>query len=285
MTENPQLPVFYINLDSRQDRRAFMEEQFGRLSMAAERFPAVTMDEVPPELVARHADPRHLWPVSNGDLACGLSHQAIWRMMVERGLQAALVLEDDAILSDRVRDFLDDDILARTKCDVLKLETRRKHVLLGGKLGSVGSSALHELQSSHMGGAAYILNLGTARASLASPQVNDFGVDRFLFGKAGPHLLRSRILQVVPSPVVQLDRLDPSPSYRPEGAARSDLSAPRNDRVRAPRRLPALGSLVTVNVDHVGRLLRLAARDASVIGRRRKLVPYADDPAKSTEAL
>ena len=282
MTANPQLPVFYINLDSRQDRRAFMEEQFGRLGMAAERFPAVTMDKVPPELVARHADPRHLWPVSNGDLACGLSHQAIWRVMVEGRVPAALILEDDALLSDGIRDFLAPDILERAGGDVLKLETRRKSTLIGELIGHVGQTALHELQSSHMGSAAYVISLRAAEMSLASPLVNDFGIDRFLFGKAGPHLLKSRIVQAVPSPAVQLDRL--SPGAETGGAARSDLVEPRLARVGASRRLMTLGTLFAVNIDHTGRLLRLIARDRRVFGRKRMRVPYEGDAAIKVSA-
>lgn len=277
-----QLPVFYINLDSRQDRRTFMEEQFGRLGIVAERFPAVTIDKVPPELVARHADPRRLWPVSRGDLACGLSHQAIWRAMVEHRVPAALILEDDALLSEGILHFLAPDILERTGGDVLKLETRRKSTLIGDLIGHVGKTALHELQSSHMGSAAYVISLDAAAMSLASPLVNNFGIDRFLFGKAGPHLLKSRIVQAVPSPVVQLDRLNPGAET--EGAARSDLIEPRLARAGASRRLMTLSTLFAVNIDHVGRLLRLVARDRGVLGRKRLSVPYEGDAAIKVSA-
>lgn len=50
MKPKQQLPVFYINLDSRPDRRQFMEEQFARLSVQVERVSARTIADVPTEL-------------------------------------------------------------------------------------------------------------------------------------------------------------------------------------------------------------------------------------------
>lgn len=271
-----QLPIFYINLDSRPDRRDFMEEQFARLGIAAERIPAVTTADVPPHLVAHHADPGILWPVSNGDLACGLSHQLIWQRMVDEEIPAALILEDDALLADSIVTFLAPNLHEQLAFDLLKLETRRNRVLLGASATQFGTGELRELQSSQMGSAAYIINRAAARASLAHPLVNAMSVDRFLFGKGGLHLLHSRILQAIPTPAVQLDRLNGVSGGAPAGAGRSDILESRRQR-NARKAMPNLGSLISLNAAHTAKLVRLIARDPGAIRRPRVRVPFAGD--------
>jgi glycosyl transferase, family 25 len=66
---------FYINLDSRPDRRALIEAECARLGLDAERFPAIQR--------------------SPGGLGCGESHLAVLRLARERGYDRILVLEDD----------------------------------------------------------------------------------------------------------------------------------------------------------------------------------------------
>ncbi len=55
-----QIPVYYINVASRVDRRQFMEEQFARLGIAAERVDAVTPLEVSDARMAAHQHPASL---------------------------------------------------------------------------------------------------------------------------------------------------------------------------------------------------------------------------------
>ena len=66
---------FYINLNSRPDRRALIEAECTRLGLDAERFPAIQR--------------------SPGGLGCGESHLAVLRLARERGYDRVLVLEDD----------------------------------------------------------------------------------------------------------------------------------------------------------------------------------------------
>lgn len=273
-----QLPIFYINLDGRPDRREFMEDQFTRLGIAAERISAVTIADVPPKLIAHHEDPGILWPVSAGDLACGLSHQLIWQRMVEESVPAALILEDDALLDSSVTAFLASHLPDRLGFDLLKLETRRNRVLLGASATPLGTAELRELQSSQMGSAAYIITRAAAQASLSDPLVNAMSVDRFLFGKGGMHLLRSRILQAVPTPAVQLDRLKGISGGAAAGTGRSDILESRRRR-NARRAMPNLGNLLSLNAAHAAKLVRLIARDPGAIRRTRERVAFAGDAA------
>jgi hypothetical protein len=97
-------------------------------------------------------------------------------------------------------------------------------------------------------------------------------VDRLLFGRGGPHLLRGRVLQAVPSPCIQLNRIDPGSAI---GA--SDL---HQTRAAAPsiRYLRDTFARTTVQLDHLARLLRLAVRDSRAAFGARVVVAYAGDP-------
>ncbi|WP_069301397.1 glycosyltransferase family 25 protein [Neptunicoccus sediminis] len=44
--------------------------------------------------------PRYPFPLNAGELGCFLSHRTVWQMIVDQGLSAALVLEDDVALVD-----------------------------------------------------------------------------------------------------------------------------------------------------------------------------------------
>lgn len=234
------IPVFYINLDARIDRRAHMERQFEQLGIAAERISAVTVAEVPAALVARVQRPGHFYRVGTGDLACGLSHQRLWQTLVDRQLDEALVLEDDAILSPEVMPFLAPGLLARVGADLIRLETRRQAVRLGRPRFAVDGVQLRELLSTHRGTAGYLLSRAAAEAALASQVVNDMAVDRFLFGRFGPNLWRTTVLQADPSPIVQLDKADPASTGKAlpvKGAAHSEIAGTRLSRPRRKRRV------------------------------------------------
>ena len=273
MTTLPQVPVYYINLASRPDRRAFMEEQFDRLGIAAKRVEAVRIDEVPPELIAFHEGPDCLWRSNPGDLACGLSHERAWNIILEAGHKAALVFEDDAVLTPSVLGFLADGLLDQLKADLIKLETFRIPIQIGSDDVAVGTTHLRELCSSQMGAAAYLISRASIETSLASPMLRELSVDRLLFGRGGPHLLRSRVLQAVPSPCIQLNRIDPKSTVGVSDLHQTRIAAPR---IRYLRDTLARAK---VQLDHFGRLLGLAVRDPRAAFGARTVVPYADDPS------
>jgi GR25 family glycosyltransferase involved in LPS biosynthesis len=262
------IPVYYINLASRPDRRAFMERQFVQLGIVAERIEAVRMDEVPRELVDWHGTTHSLWRLAEGDLACGLSHQRSWSRLLDSDASAALVLEDDVLLTPPVLDFLDSALPGRLAADLLKLETFNSPVKLGTAMERVSSTELRELCSSQMGGAAYILTRDAAQRSLASPLRNQMGIDRFLFGRGGYHLLRSRVLQAIPSPCIQLDKLDAA-----DRIGESNIAATRTPSSVRPAR--DLKAVIGLHLDHVGRLIGLAARDLAALRGPRVVIPFA----------
>jgi glycosyl transferase family 25 len=66
---------FYINLDRRTDRRELVEEEFKRIGLEVERFPAV---EYTP-----------------GTIGCNLSHIEVLKLAKARGYESVMIFEDD----------------------------------------------------------------------------------------------------------------------------------------------------------------------------------------------
>jgi glycosyl transferase, family 25 len=96
-----QVPIFYINRNRDVTRRAAMERELARHGLSAERVVAVEGQAVPASLKAQFFNGEKLWSgLSPGEVGCYASHLVAMTLLVERGLEHAVILEDDAILSD-----------------------------------------------------------------------------------------------------------------------------------------------------------------------------------------
>ncbi|HVX36996.1 MAG TPA: glycosyltransferase family 25 protein [Hyphomicrobium sp.] len=85
------IPAFYINLDRDVSRRARLEAELTNCGLSAERIPAVDGRAVPDWLQSFYDD-----RMGPGEVGCSASHLSIYRIIVERNLPFALILEDDA---------------------------------------------------------------------------------------------------------------------------------------------------------------------------------------------
>lgn len=109
--------AFYINLDSRPDRKEFMEEQLTHLSINFERCPAVQPNLnnlVKPdgiynsyfkraiEKLRKRAEETRLHKRLIGEFGCYLTHLRIHQIALERELENYLILEDDCKIPDDI---------------------------------------------------------------------------------------------------------------------------------------------------------------------------------------
>jgi GR25 family glycosyltransferase involved in LPS biosynthesis len=89
--------VYYINMDSRIDRKEKFEKVASELNIPAIRFSAITAkDEEALPLYPGHNDPRRKYK-----MGCTLSHQAIIQIAKNNGYQNCLIFEDDCIFLDK----------------------------------------------------------------------------------------------------------------------------------------------------------------------------------------
>lgn len=133
------LPVFVISLKSASDRRKLIREQLEKLNFEFEFFDAFIGKNYADnpayynEKKALKAEGRKL---RAGEVGCALSHNAVYRLIVERELPYALILEDDAIISEDLPEVLEKllpylqgaRIIQLERCDIYKKSSTRSLV-------------------------------------------------------------------------------------------------------------------------------------------------------------
>lgn len=89
------LPTFVINLDRDAEKLAAVSARLAQQGLAFERVPATDGRAMAPAARSAACTPACAALCPPGAVGCFLSHMRVWRAVVERGLPAALVLEDD----------------------------------------------------------------------------------------------------------------------------------------------------------------------------------------------
>lgn len=100
--------IFYINRESDTIRRAAIESGLDEAWLDGERISAVEGLQVPPRLQRYFFTDGSLHSrLTPGEVGCYASHLAVMELVVDRSLDAALVLEDDATVPPDMRAMLD----------------------------------------------------------------------------------------------------------------------------------------------------------------------------------
>ncbi|WP_420553399.1 glycosyltransferase family 25 protein [Tenacibaculum aiptasiae] len=101
--------VYYINLDKSVQRRDFMEDQFKKLNVPLERMPAVYGKELPSDFLRKskkqHNILTHYPYLNDGEIGLTMTYFKLWEIIQNQEEDYAIVLEDDALLTD---DFFTD---------------------------------------------------------------------------------------------------------------------------------------------------------------------------------
>lgn len=103
-------PIFVLSMPSAQNRRSDICEQFALLGLDFQFIDAIDGRQGLPAqfepLVDRPGTVALAgYGMSDGEYACGLTHQLAYARIIEQNLPGAIILEDDAILTWRFRDF------------------------------------------------------------------------------------------------------------------------------------------------------------------------------------
>lgn len=273
--------IFYINLDSRPDRRAFMERQAALLGFGMERLRAVTPADIP----QAELDYASRW-LGQGELACSHSHRAAWRLIVERNLPAALILEDDCVLTPQAAQVLADPDLMSPGIDMLQFETHPSRGVLGRPVPTRDSTVtLRRMMSSCLGTCAYIMTARMARHCIDHPDLPKMDLGKFLFSRNGPGFLyRFRVFQAFPALATPFGELVPQ-----EGLSKSDLDQWRDGQRAAalakgqPRRRSRWAKLCD-NAGHASRALK-AFGLTELLAARHVDIPFAGTEADALALL
>ena len=186
-----------INLEGSTDRLAFQKIQAAKIGLSFTRMRAIAADEIDDATFGRFGS-RWQRPLSRSEVACLLSHAKAWEYALKAG-RPVLVLEDDAVISPRTRQFLES--LSTEEFELINLETR-----LTGKFVSrqpVGHYAtsgtrLYKLFVDHGGSAAYVIHPSGASRLLQRLDTHAAPADAYLMSRLTP-------LQADPALAMPLD--------------------------------------------------------------------------------
>jgi GR25 family glycosyltransferase involved in LPS biosynthesis len=201
----PQLPIYYINLSSRPDRRAFMENQLAALELTAKRCEATRRDD--PRVIAatgQHGSAERPNGLTAAELACSLSHEAVWRTALERNEPLVAIFEDDAVLSPALPDFLARVDGAAYEAIHIETEDRRLRVLPVAQTVLPGVHLRPYLSTLH-GSAGYLISRAGMHTMLARKTHLAVPVDHALFCPLRSPLRRQALTD--PGLCIQTQRL------------------------------------------------------------------------------
>jgi len=216
------LPIYYINLATRPDRRQFMEDQLQALGLVANRVDAVTPSDIPAEVRAELCDRRRPSYRRENELACTFSHKKAWRAILEQGHEQAVVLEDDALLSPKLPAFLDS--LSGVQFDVLRFEAAARKVrILPSTDVLPGGVQLRPFRSTLFGSSGYVITADTIRKIIDHPNVGRLPIDVALYDSFYEPSRRLRRLHSDPAFCVQVGSLPASGSVGRDDVGRNDM--------------------------------------------------------------
>ena len=232
MSAASRIPIHYINLATRQDRRSFMDEQFSRLGLAAQRIEAVAPEQVPARLVRKFIVPsRYRW-LTLGELACSVSHLNAMETFLPGKAAHGLILEDDAVLSGYLSRFLAEFASAPPPYDVVRLETYDDWLRIHPRADhTVGEVELRQVYASPSGTAGYIISRLGAEKVLLNHDVFSAQIDMTLFHPFSQLAKRMSVRHADPGLCIQIHKLHREhalgfPDIEPYRRRRAEMEAP-----------------------------------------------------------
>lgn len=152
------MQTYVINLKSQTQRRAFQVQQLTRLGLDFEILEAVTAADIDDATYQSHY---HDWlrPLKKVEVACYYSHQRCWQAVIDSN-QAALILEDDVLLSQQLPQLLAElETQSDKHCfDFIDLEVTPRKKYMGKKSQPLSCGLnLLKLYINSYGAAGYVL--------------------------------------------------------------------------------------------------------------------------------
>jgi glycosyl transferase family 25 len=201
-----QIPIFIINLDKSVDRLERISQRLEALGLTFERVPAVYGAALTCEEKRKINPPWRFWlnDRSDTELACYMSHLKAIRLVAERQIPRAIVMEDDAIFEADFGVWAKHDSPLPGGADIVKLEGFGAENTIKIPMYSHAGRTVNFAYKTSGGAAAYIITLEGARKALEKLNIvrGHIDDDLFAYWKTGFH-----VYEVYPFPARQ-DMID-----------------------------------------------------------------------------
>lgn len=164
------MQVIVINLPDAVERRTFQEQQLQKLSLNYTILVATSVDDIDEKTYKQHYND-WLRSLKKTEVACYYSHKKCWDKVISSN-QPALILEDDAYLSDNINVLLN-NIKTNQDIDYIDLEVtnRKKNISHQASL-SYSEHKLSKIYLNSYGAAGYVLFPSGAKKLIKHEQIN-----------------------------------------------------------------------------------------------------------------
>lgn len=159
------MQCYVISLTKAHERRAHIQQEFGKQNIGFQFFDALTPDLALPfaQSLGLNFNPNIL---TQGELACFMSHVSIWKKMLDENIPYVAVFEDDVFLGEQAHKIFSDTAWIESDWNIIKTEAFGERVFLAGTASTVadGQREIVKLAGQNLGTAGYILSLKGAQA-------------------------------------------------------------------------------------------------------------------------
>lgn len=187
---------YFINLDRSIHRRKHIEDFFRNIGLTVNRVSAVDGRKLLAEQLSAlrpKLKDRHFWlkEMTPGEIGAYLSHLKTWKLFLETDEEWALIMEDDSLFRENVKEFISDSswipegvgLIQLTSKEFPGIDIREKEIK---SLNEKKARLLKIVEWSNLGALGYLINRQTAE-HLISLSAKVLGpVDDILFLYASP---------------------------------------------------------------------------------------------------
>ncbi len=158
---------FVISLASAHERRKHIISEFGKHNVNFDFFDALTPDTAQDyaKSLGLNLNNASLTP---GELACMMSHVAIWKKVIDNDIPYITVFEDDVYLGQDAEGLLNSDDWISPEWHIIKIEAFNKKVFLSSDTTQIHANnrQVAKLKGKNLGTAGYIISLQGAQIYL-----------------------------------------------------------------------------------------------------------------------
>ena len=213
---------YLINLDRSSDRLAFISHQVEWLQRVCKditliRVPAVDARQLSQETIDSYYDrdyfsfnatyfPNIVQPggLSNGEVACFLSHRKCWQKIIDDNQPYAAIFEDDVYFSKDSALYLANGDWLPADADIVKFELMtRKLIVDKNPTNQFNGRVITRFYNTNVGAAAYVVTRKAAEKLLKMTERFYLPVDHVMFGDLFPYFSQLVCYQVVPALCIQ----------------------------------------------------------------------------------
>jgi len=207
MSISNQIKIFYINLNDRNDRLKFIKNQLKKNQLIGKKIKGIKPNHLDKKMINKYKN--YLTP--SGIAGC-LVHKKIWELIIKKNIKCALILEDDALISQNLKIFLQNvnKILKTEEIDIININT---HEMLT-KIGKLKhyfkeiKTGLYNLISIEYGTAGYLITNKCARKLVKDKNFFKLQIDMYLFGKTSNSSKIQNIYQAYPALSIPLASIE-----------------------------------------------------------------------------